>query len=71
MLEFNEVPKSFWTGKAGQVLRERLEKTTVIIVSHQAQMLERFARSAAVLKHGQLHMFDTLEEAKQMYDYET
>ena len=56
--------------KAGEILRERLENTTVIIVSHQAATLERFARSAAVLKNGQLHMFDTLEEAKVLYDYE-
>ena len=57
--------------KAGEILRERLENTTVIIVSHQAETLERFARSAAVLRDGQFHMFDTLEEAKQLYDYET
>lgn len=56
--------------KAGEVLRERLETTTVIIVSHQPQTLERFARSAAVLRDGHLHMFDNLEEAKQLYDYE-
>ncbi len=56
--------------KAGDILRERLEKTTVIIVSHQAATLERFARSAAVLRDGQLYMFDTLEEAKQLYDYQ-
>jgi len=57
--------------KAGQILRDRLEKTTIIIVSHQPATLERFARSAAVLRNGQLHMFDTLEEAKVLYDYET
>lgn len=57
--------------KAGEILRERLESTTVIIVSHQAATLERFARSAAVLRDGHFHMFDTLEEAKQLYDYET
>lgn len=57
--------------KAGDILRERLRTTTVIIVSHQAQVLEKFARSAAVLMDGKLHMFDTLEEAKQLYDYET
>jgi capsular polysaccharide transport system ATP-binding protein len=57
--------------KAGEVLRERLRKTTVIIVSHQPQVLEKFARSAAVLMGGKLHMFDTLEEAKELYDYET
>lgn len=56
--------------KAGAILRERLESTTVIIVSHQAETLQRFARSAAVLRDGKLHMFDTLEEAKQLYDYE-
>ncbi|OED48210.1 ABC transporter ATP-binding protein [Leisingera sp. S232] len=57
--------------KAGEVLQERLQTTTIVIVSHQAQTLEKFARSAAVLLQGQLHMFDTLEEAKQLYDYET
>ena len=57
--------------KAGQILRDRLEKTTIIIVSHQPATLERFARSAAVLRNGQLQMFDSLEEAKVLYDYET
>ena len=57
--------------KAGDVLRERLENATVVIVSHQARTLEKFARTAAVLRDGQLHLFDTLEEAKLLYDYET
>ena len=57
--------------KAGAILEERLKTTTIIIVSHQAKTLEKFARSAAVLLDGQLHMFETLEEAKQLYDYET
>ncbi|WP_438991115.1 ABC transporter ATP-binding protein [Lentibacter sp.] len=57
--------------KAGEILRDRLRTTTVIIVSHQAQVLEKFARSAAVLIDGKLHMFDTLEEAKHLYDYQT
>ncbi|WP_138933003.1 ABC transporter ATP-binding protein [Roseovarius arcticus] len=62
-VEFNQ--------KAGEILRERLATTTVIIVSHQPAVLEKFATTAAVLMGGQLHMFDTLEEAKQLYDYET
>lgn len=57
--------------KAGRLLRERLERATIIVVSHQASTLEKFCRSAAVLQDGRLHMFDTLEEAKQLYDYET
>ncbi|EEX12907.1 ATP-binding protein BexA [Citreicella sp. SE45] len=57
--------------KAGDILAERLRTTTIVIVSHQPQILERFARKAAVLMDGKLHMFETLEEAKQLYDYET
>jgi capsular polysaccharide transport system ATP-binding protein len=57
--------------KAGEILRERLEKATVVIVSHQPAVLERLVKSAAVLKNGQLHMFDTLEEARVLYDYQT
>ncbi|MEM6310151.1 MAG: ATP-binding cassette domain-containing protein [Pseudomonadota bacterium] len=57
--------------KAGEILQERLSTTTIIIVSHQTKTLEKFAREAAVLLNGQIYMFDTLEEAKQLYDYET
>jgi capsular polysaccharide transport system ATP-binding protein len=57
--------------KAGEILQERLRTTTIVIVSHKPKTIEKFARSAAVLIGGKLHMFDTLEEAKQLYDYET
>ncbi|MCC5976097.1 MAG: ATP-binding cassette domain-containing protein [Rubellimicrobium sp.] len=57
--------------RAGGILRERLEKTTVVIVSHQPETLERFVRSAAVLREGRLHMFDSLEEARELYEYQT
>lgn len=55
--------------RAGAILRERLQNATVVIVSHQAGTLEKFARSAAVLHNGQIYMFETLEEAKRLYDY--
>ena len=57
--------------KAGDVLADRLKTTTIVIVSHKPEVLEKFATKAAVLMGGRLHMFDTLEEAKQLYDYET
>ncbi|WP_238368737.1 ABC transporter ATP-binding protein [Mesobacterium pallidum] len=57
--------------KAGEILQERLRTTTIVIVSHQANVLEKFARRAAVLHSGRLTMFDSLEEAKELYDYET
>lgn len=56
--------------KAGHILFERLKTATVVIVSHQASTLEKFCKSAAVLRNGQLHMFETLEEAKALYDYQ-
>ena len=56
--------------KAGTILRERLENATVVIVSHQASTLEKFCKSAAVLRDGQFLMYDTLEEAKAIYDYQ-
>jgi capsular polysaccharide transport system ATP-binding protein len=56
--------------KAGSILRKRLETATVVIVSHQPETLAKFCRSAAVLRNGKLHMFDTLEEAKALYEYE-
>lgn len=57
--------------RAGSILADRLRNATVVIVSHQAQTLQRFARRAAVLRDGRLYQFDTLEEAKQLYDYQT
>lgn len=56
--------------KAGMILRQRLQNATIVVVSHQASTLEKFCRSAAVLRNGQLYMFETLEEAKRLYDYE-
>ncbi|MGB0796307.1 MAG: ABC transporter ATP-binding protein, partial [Paracoccaceae bacterium] len=49
--------------KAGDLLAERLKTTTTIIVSHDPVILEKFAKKAAMLMSGQLHMFDSLEEA--------
>ena len=57
--------------KAGSILQDRLQDSTIIVVSHQAKTLEKFCRSAAVLRDGQFHMFDSLQEAKALYDYET
>ncbi len=57
--------------KAGSILRDRLRDSTIIVVSHQPKTLEKFCRSAAVLRDGKMYMFDSLEEAKALYEYET
>ncbi|WP_071797847.1 ABC transporter ATP-binding protein [Natronohydrobacter thiooxidans] len=55
--------------RAGAVMRERFEYSTLVIVSHQMEILQKFCNSAAVLCDGKLFFFDTLEEAKELYDY--
>ena len=55
--------------KASAMFRERLEYATLIMVSHSAETLKMYCNSAAVLQDGQLHMFDSLEEARELYDF--
>ncbi|MCZ0961737.1 ABC transporter ATP-binding protein [Paracoccus benzoatiresistens] len=55
--------------KAGAVLYDRLKTATVVIVSHQPATIEKFCRSAAILRDGRLYSFESLAEAKQYYDY--
>ena len=55
--------------KAGAVLFDRLKTATVVIVSHQPATIEKFCRSAAILRDGRLYSFESLAEAKQYYDY--
>ena len=56
--------------KARAVLSERLQTATVVIVSHQPDVLARFATSAAVLRDGRITQFDTLREARDVYEYD-
>ncbi len=56
--------------KAGNVLHDRLSTSTVVIVSHSPHVLEQYCTRAAVLLNGQLRMFDTLEQAKELYNYD-
>ncbi|MGB3148567.1 MAG: ATP-binding cassette domain-containing protein [Paracoccaceae bacterium] len=54
--------------KAGGILQERLQNSTVIVVSHQVSTLERFCRTGAVLRDGKLTMYETLDEARWHYE---
>ena len=55
--------------RAGAILHERLKRATVVIVSHNPQVLEAYVERAAVLRDGQLYQFSTLEAARELYDY--
>ena len=61
--EFNE--------RAGAILEERINTTTLVMVSHDPGLLEKYVRKAAVLMNGQFYMFDSLEEASKLYAYQT
>ncbi len=55
--------------RAGHMLHQRLTRATVVIVSHSPKILEEYCTSAAVLRNGRLHLFDSLDAAREMYDY--
>ncbi len=46
---------------------ERKEKSTLIMVSHQASTIIDFCDMAAVLKDGKLVLFDSVEEGMEVY----
>lgn len=56
--------------RAGAILHERIARAALVVVSHQPGILRKFCSSAAVLRDGKLIVFDTLEEAKALYDYD-
>lgn len=51
------------------VLRERLAAATLVIVSHDARVIESQCSAAGVLRDGRLDLFDRLEDARKVYDY--
>lgn len=56
--------------KAAGMLRERIANSTVVIVSHSAEILQMYCDRGAVLRDGTLHMFDTLKAAMDVYSNE-
>jgi capsular polysaccharide transport system ATP-binding protein len=55
--------------RVNPVMRERLASATLVIVSHNAKVIETFCHYAGVLRDGQLIMCDSLSEARRLYDY--
>lgn len=60
----------YFNDKASQLFAERLEYASLIMVSHSPNLLKQYVSAAAVLRDGQLYLFDSLEEAKELYAYE-
>ncbi|MEM0924099.1 MAG: ABC transporter ATP-binding protein [Pseudomonadota bacterium] len=55
--------------KASAMFRERLQYATLVMVSHSPETLTLYCDSAAVLQDGQLYLFDSLDEARELYDF--
>ena len=55
--------------RAMPILQHRLAQATAVVVSHKPKTIERYCTAAAILKDGQLHRFDRLQDARAVYDY--
>lgn len=53
--------------KCREAFEERRERSSVIIVSHQLKTIREYADRFAVLKRGQLHVFDDIDEVAKIY----
>lgn len=54
--------------RSRSAFEERSERASVIIVSHNMKTISSYCKKAAVLKHGRLELFDTLDEAQRAYE---
>jgi capsular polysaccharide transport system ATP-binding protein len=57
--------------KSKRLFESRRGQSAVIIVSHNLRTVKRYSDRVAVLLHGRLTMFDTVEEAQQLYRIES
>ncbi|MEL6233450.1 MAG: ATP-binding cassette domain-containing protein [Pseudomonadota bacterium] len=51
------------------VMRQRLQNATLVIVSHNPQVIESYCHYAGVLRDGQLIICDSVGAARRLYDY--
>ncbi len=55
--------------RAADILSEKLRSATVVIVSHEETLVRQFCQQAAVLHDGDLKFFDSIDEARALYDW--
>jgi capsular polysaccharide transport system ATP-binding protein len=53
--------------KCRRAFRERRERSSVIMVSHSMSTIEDYCEKCAVLSRGALRMFDSVQEAAEVY----
>jgi capsular polysaccharide transport system ATP-binding protein len=75
MVEFRNVSKSFWTGTQCKVILDQANFKIELGRSMGILALNGTGKTTiinmmAVLRNGRLYMIDTLDEAKEMYNYD-
>lgn len=75
MVEFRNVSKSFWTGTQRKVILDQANFKIELGRSMGILALNGTGKTTiinmmAVLRNGRLYMIDTLDEAKEMYNYD-
>jgi capsular polysaccharide transport system ATP-binding protein len=66
--EITAVGDSSFTEKCRRAFRDRSDRSSVIIVSHNLRTVRDYCERCAVLKNGKLMCFDTVEEARALYE---
>jgi capsular polysaccharide transport system ATP-binding protein len=66
--EVTAVGDSRFQKKCKQAFRDRRDRSSVIIVSHNVQTVKSYADQVAVLRQGKLHFFDNIHEALRFYE---
>lgn len=61
--EVTSVGDASFRDKSEQVLLDRVKESSAIVVSHSMPMLQRLCTAGAVLEHGKLTWFDSLDDA--------
>jgi capsular polysaccharide transport system ATP-binding protein len=66
--EVTAVGDSSFNEKCRKAFRDRSDRSSVIIVSHNLRTVRDYCERCAVLKNGKLMCFDTVEEARALYE---
>lgn len=65
--EITAVGDSDFKRKSMQVFRERRARSSVIIVSHNLKTIREYSDECAVLRHGHVYRFRSVDEAAKVY----
>jgi capsular polysaccharide transport system ATP-binding protein len=66
--EVTAVGDSRFQQKCREAFRERSDRSSVIIVSHQLNTIKDYCQRCAVLSNGRLLSFDSIEDARLVYE---